>query len=45
MTLAVEIPFYDTKLGGFNVEDVVYITGRGVDVLSSSLSKKLNIRS
>lgn len=45
MTLAVEIPFYDTKLGGFNVEDVVYITERGVEVLSSSLSKKLNIRS
>jgi Xaa-Pro dipeptidase len=39
MTLAVEMPFYSAKIGGFNVEDVVHITGKGVEILSSSLAK------
>ncbi len=39
MTLAVEMPFYSAKLGGFNVEDVVHITEKGAEVLSSSLRK------
>ena len=43
MTLAVEIPFYSAELGGFNIEDVVFIGERGVEVFSSSLSKELQI--
>lgn len=40
MTLAVEIPFYSADLGGFNIEDVVYIGEKGVEVFSSSLPKE-----
>lgn len=43
MVLAVEIPFYSAKLGGFNVEDVVLITDQGAEVLSSPLSKEVAI--
>jgi len=43
MTLAVEIPFYSTELGGFNIEDVVYVGEKGVEVLSSSLPKEVKI--
>jgi Xaa-Pro aminopeptidase len=43
MILAVELPFYSSKLGGFNVEDVVYVSEKGAEVLSSSLSKEARI--
>ena len=43
MMLAVEVPFYSPKLGGFNVEDMVYITKEGPEVLSSSLRKDVII--
>ena len=43
MMLAVEVPFYSAKLGGFNVEDMVYITNKGPEVLSSSLRKDVII--
>lgn len=41
MTLAVEIPFYDKQIGGFNVEDNVYITEKGPELLTISLSKSV----
>ena len=43
MILAVELPFYSPKLGGFNVEDVVYVSEEGAEVLSSSLSKEARV--
>jgi Xaa-Pro dipeptidase len=43
MMLALEVPFYSSKLGGFNVEDMVYITKKGPEVLSSSLRKDVII--
>ena len=43
MTLAVELPYYSSKLGGFNVEDVIYVSEKGAEVLSSSLTKELRI--
>jgi Xaa-Pro dipeptidase len=43
MTLAVEIPFYDKQIGGFNVEDNVYITETGPEIMTDSLSKDVRI--
>lgn len=43
MILAVELPFYSPKLGGFNVEDVIHVSDKGAEVLSSSLSKEARL--
>ena len=43
MTLAVEIPFYDKQIGGFNIEDNVYITETGPEIMTDSLSKDVRI--
>jgi Xaa-Pro aminopeptidase len=43
MVLSIEVPYYWTGVGGFNVEDVVLVTPDGHDVLSSESPKDLEM--
>ncbi len=43
MVLSVEVPYYWTGVGGFNVEDVVLVTSDGHEVLSSKSPKDLEM--
>jgi Xaa-Pro dipeptidase len=43
MVLCVEVPYYWTGVGGFNAEDVVLVKSDGVEVLTPTLSKELEI--
>lgn len=43
MVLSVEVPYYWTGVGGFNVEDVVLVTPDGHEILSAKSPKDLEI--
>jgi Xaa-Pro aminopeptidase len=43
MILSVEVPYYWTGVGGFNVEDVVLVTSDGHEILTAESPKDLEI--
>lgn len=43
MVLSVEVPYYWTGVGGFNVEDVVLVTSHGHEILTAGSPKDLEI--
>jgi len=43
MVLSIEVPYYWTGVGGFNVEDVVRVHSDGVEIFTPNLSKELEI--
>ncbi|MFW9779461.1 MAG: M24 family metallopeptidase [Candidatus Heimdallarchaeota archaeon] len=43
MVLSVEVPYYWTGVGGFNVEDVVLVTSQGHEILTAGSPKDLEI--